>query len=185
MRIIGISGYSRSGKSSVVDYLNKKYNYKVISTSEWLTYRTLDYFKLCPSQKNIDAFTLKNQDDSYLDLFGMTPRNMKIWVAEEHLVPTKGRYYGIVVPALKDSDIDPKNDSNIVIEIFNKEELNLINRYLWMKFQTCVELTINIRRDSEIVGCDKRDLPGEITFTNNKTIEQLAEQIHELAFAMI
>jgi hypothetical protein len=99
-----INGYSRSGKSSVLDAL-RVLGYPVVSTSQTLDMLAIPVIQL-KIKMDTDRLTrllrTKSSDFDYAiqQAFGVNSRDLKIAIAENMIVPTIGRLEGIVRPTV-------------------------------------------------------------------------------------
>lgn len=186
MQIVGISGYSRSGKTSLLSYLTSRHDYLTLSTTQYLNTATLDFFNLPRTPENYDALVSKQGEacQKIQNRLGMSVRDMKITVAESHLAPTYGRFRGIVLPTVdtfaeqcKAGGLD-LNDHRVIVEVYNHKELVMMLIALELTFGAGISTGFNIRRKSEMVGVDKRELVFDDDFWNVSSIGLMGEFIH-------
>jgi hypothetical protein len=174
-KVLYVGGYSRAGKSTVLNELVANHNFNKISTSDYLTKETLSHFGEPVSPRNIALFTTKDEyyDRYFRDTHGYGLREAKIFVAEDNIVPELGRFYGLVLPAIRDSY---ESGKNIVCEVFNHEELEGWKRGMRLSLDTDYsELAISIRRSSELTGVDKREPIGIQVDNNGKLSDTVSE----------
>jgi hypothetical protein len=170
--IIYLSGYARSGKTSLLNELKVNHGWQVLSTSDYLTKETLIYFDQKVNDYHQELFANKDPEYNqyFIDNYGFSLRDAKIHVAEEVIVPLMGRYEGLVQPTIKDMDIDA---NYTICEVFNLEELLGWQKALSSDYR---EYAINIRRKDELIGVDSRELFGK-RFDNNSGIKTLTQKV--------
>lgn len=127
LEILTLNGYSRTGKSTVANELVKK-GWVEASTSNYLNFETIEYFQL--PDYHLWHFINKDNDDYYYERFGLNSREMKIFVAEEFLVPAYGRYGGLVLPTVKQAlnVLEEFKTFKLLISTINVEEYWLFKR---------------------------------------------------------
>jgi hypothetical protein len=178
-KVLYVGGYSRAGKSTVLNELVAHHNFTKISTSDYLTKETLFHFGEPVSPRNIELFTNKDEDyDKYFrDTHGYGLRDAKIHVAEDVIVPELGRFYGLVLPAIREYYVPGEN---IVCEVFNHEELEswqrAIKESLIFKYS---ELAISIRRSTELTDVDNREPFGIQVHNNGKLSDTVSEILRQ------
>ena len=167
-KLIIISGFSRSGKTTAIDFLvnNDYYN---ASTSRVLGRFTEAVIKFLANE-TIDT----DDKDASVEINGgcMTSRRLKIGIAEDCIAPTFSRralmmsFYDTIV----------RSRQNVVYEAFSYEEYHLFLS-LYREYFDSIEVII-IRRDSELIGVDGRELLLNTGYTtksiqNNGTLDEL------------
>lgn len=186
MEIVGISGYAQAGKTSLLRYLENTHNYAVLSTVEYINMCLLAHYRLPLTPEYLLVLQTKQGDlvKEIEKVTGMPLRETKIHIAEEILVPRYGRFRGIVLPAVDffkatcgkmQRDF---NDTRVIIEVYNKTELALLNIALDQVFNASLETGFNVRRNTELATVDTRDLVFEDDFWNESSIELMGEFIH-------
>lgn len=186
MQIVGIAGYSRSGKTSLINYLVDKHDYLVISTTDYLNLEVLQHYGFSATRGNLKALqTKKGVCAEYIEsIVGKSIREIKIHVAENVIVPWQGRYIGIICPTIEkamqgwlDAGIDHTKRA-IAVEVYNQEELKLLNEAFAVYFKQKISQGFNIRRNEEEKWVDTRDLPFIDNYWNESSIELMGEFIH-------
>jgi hypothetical protein len=140
--VVLIGGYSRSGKTSILSELSKRY--PVASTSQYLDLvcSSLLCYPSIPTEAAYHLFLdgeipedeyyvpvlIAKNDPLVLELAGMTCRNYKIHVAEDIIVPAKTRDMGIVFPTL--CKAIRADDPLIFFETIGGEESEILKKYL-------------------------------------------------------
>lgn len=184
-----MTGLSRTGKSTLEAKLKEK-GFEVASTSAYLDIKTLEYYQIPVTPENIQALVDKNQE-ALPQLKGRDIRLAKIHVAEDIIVPTCGRYKGLVLPALE-SAINRGIRSHpstlrIIASVFNKSELVLfhkaINSYdikaLAPIYSINLAMPFYLDRVGKLTGVDKREEIG-FMLSNNGTVDELITGFHKL-----
>jgi hypothetical protein len=180
MEILYLSGFSRSGKSTVLSKLDA-YNFISLSTSAYLTECTLAHFN--EPLSNADLVTNKDTDyDKFFkDVYGLGIREAKIHVAEDVIVPKLGRKEGLVRPAIfKTLPKSLKCIPYVVCEVFNLEELtaweSVLSDLVLAQGLTYSPTHLALRRTAELTDVDGRELIGKNVF-NNGIIENTISSI--------
>jgi hypothetical protein len=178
-KVLYVGGYSRAGKSTVLNELVAHHNFNKISTSDYLTKETLVHFGEPVSPRNTALFTTKDAyyDRYFRDVHGYGLREAKIHVAEDIIVPELGRFYGLVLPAIREYYVPGQN---IVCEVFNHEELEGWRKGMRYSLDTDYsELAISIRRATELINVDGRE-PIGIQVHNNGALSDTISEVLDL-----
>jgi hypothetical protein len=70
------------------------------------------------------------------------------------------------------------NDHRVIVEVYNHKELAMMLIALELTFGAGISTGFNIRRKSEMVGVDKRELVFDDDFWNVSSIGLMGEFIH-------
>lgn len=191
-----ISGYSRSGKTTITEYL-RKLGYLVESSSDILTIKTLQYCGIEINNKTIDVINNKKQDifeklykEANNKSTDKSIRDFKIHVAENILVPRFGRVYftnKCIKNIIKQLPNYNKNKVFIVstikeerFEIYNNPEIKDFNLF-----------GINLISNFALKNVDKRSLISKDEKTNyikiyklenNGTIRDMYSKLENIIF---
>jgi hypothetical protein len=172
--VVLIGGYSRSGKTSFLSELVKN-GVEVASTSWYLDLvcssllmhgttgpeiskdwaKLYEDFLLGKVKKDASLVgTLQKKDDKALAQFslGLSCRGFKIHIAENVIVPSQGRYVGLVLPTL--AHVAPDKE-DYVVETLGGEEGEMFESALG---EAAIVLKANIRSSQEEKGNDIRKL---------------------------
>lgn len=160
--LILIHGYARSGKTTLLNQLQKQ-GHSIVSTSQELDFITCKRFIL----PRYCIEYLRNKDNEKLNKVYGVPvncRNLKIDTAENWYIPKFGRASLIEKAFL--NQLDPHNCSDLVFfETIGGEEAELAKEY-WQEHFNQSTLSLNIRRSTEVKGCDIRELAPKNNFQN-------------------
>ena len=181
IKVLTLNGYSRTGKSTVVKKL-VKLGWVSASTTDYLTVATIQYYGLHINETTIKDFTDKENDGYYLMRYGMTTRDMKVYVAEDVLVPDYGRYSGLVKPTV-DMELDElflvkkRSEYKVLVETVTLEEYEMFKTALRQRCQDIDFLEpIYLERDGSLKGVDLRKPFGK-PIDNNGSIERTMQDI--------
>jgi hypothetical protein len=146
--ILIICGFARTGKSTLVNEL-KEEDWSIASTSQVLDdicYRLLGILDVQ------DVNFEKKTGTVYSGRYEYTPREFKINVAEEVIVPVFGR------EAIVKASFKGCYSSNIVCESIGGDELDLLLNYIRRNYPASPVLVLNMRSALELKGVDIRKL---------------------------
>lgn len=165
-----ITGYSRSGKTTLLNHWSGKYGTEVLSTSNYLTIKTLEYFGFPTTPEWVGAVHKKEVDCplefDFFNKVGMSFRDAKIYVAEEQIVPHLGRKEGLVRPVVKGR----KETSDLLLcEVFNHEEMMAWSEVLKEEIGNIMLHRMALRRKEELTGVDGRELIGKEFWSTTST----------------
>lgn len=177
-QVVILTGYSRSGKSSLINHLVKEHNFNKISTSDYLTWKTLEYFNIPQTDENFNRVMRKDPLIDSKFPGDLNSRTAKIHVAEDIIVPQLGRKDGLVIPAI-DTYLDLSSERTIICEVFNLEECNAWIDALIDVLGEVAFTYAACRRDSELTSVDGRQLIGT-DIDNNGSLESTAFQLLDL-----
>jgi hypothetical protein len=170
MEVLYLTGYARSGKSTILKKL-EYHNFISLSTSAYLTDVTLEYFG--EPSCNADLVLAKDPeyDEFFYDVYGFGIREAKIYVAEEIIVPKFGRKEGLVRPAVLASlPKSLKCVPYVVCEVFNLEELtaweSVLSDLAEDQGVDYIPTYLALRRTTELTDVDGRELVGKNIFNN-------------------
>jgi hypothetical protein len=146
--ILIICGHAKTGKSALINELREEC-WSVASTSavlDELCYQILDVFDI----QDIDLVNKKGIID--VGRYEYTPREFKIKIAEQVIVPMFGRE-AMVEISFKNCD-----EYNIVCESIGGEELDILLAYIRKNYPDSPVLVLNMRSALELKGVDIRKL---------------------------
>jgi hypothetical protein len=166
--VVIVGGYGRSGKTSLLREIAK--DYPVFSTSQYLdavcsallesgkplsadTFMQYHYGLMDESGKYISMLQNKN-DELCLSLCGQTCRQLKIYVAEQIIVPYVGRDVGIVQPTIRKL-LESQGRIRFLESIGGDEYVLAKQALIAEGFET---LAVNIRSATEEACIDIRQL---------------------------
>lgn len=172
-KVLYITGYARSGKSSLLALLPGT----TVSTSAYLSLVTLSHYGFTPDMLEMPTPHVKGSrfETTFFNSAGKTFREAKIYVAEQVLVPSLGRYEGLVRPAIANKMAQIVSEPNLIVcEVLNLEELKLWQRAL--EFLDAIEYVIQVRSRYELTGVDTRQ-PIGYRIDNDGTKAQLLAKV--------
>lgn len=147
-KLIIVSGYAQSGKTSMVNYIKTKYGYNIASTSE-----VLGRFSEAIAKHVAGVYI--NTDDkrqsAYINKRVLSSRDLKIAIAENCIAPILSRK--VLVCGFENGI---RNSDVTVYEAFNYEEYNDFLS-LYAKYFSTIDIVI-VRRHSEKPDVDEREL---------------------------
>lgn len=161
-KLLVIGGFSETGKSSAISYLEEVYGAEVVSTSGMLhaVSSALNHWDSYGIDKD-KAITINGVEYS-------TYRNYLIWLAEEVLVPIFGReIFGISASTKAMKALE--NKDCVVVESVGGEEYEFFEKHLYsFDISDVTKVNINLVRDGREGGDDLRQpLPDACTLVNN------------------
>ena len=172
-----IFGYSRSGKTTVFKYLTEQ-GIICADTSQYIDQAcaqlTLSLFPHFPhTAEQITSALQEKNDEFFYDLFNLSARNFKVFIAESVIVHLVGRYNGIVKPCLSQFTSPP----DVVFTIGGLEADQI---RLWYARQN-LELThIVLRSLTEENDSTRALCSNGLIIENNSTKEALYQKLDEI-----
>lgn len=128
-RALLLSGYSRSGKTTVTSTIRLHYpDIAVVSTSEHLGKMAISFLANLCSPEDAEQIINTKDDTRCQELVNLSVRKLKIQLAEQVVVPFFGRFDGLILPALR-SPVDA-NKRLILMETIGGEEARWIQEHL-------------------------------------------------------
>ena len=173
-KLIIITGFAQSGKSTSVDYLVNHKGYYNASTSRLLGQVTEQIAWFLADR----VINTKDKSTS-VDINGIDieMRNLKIMVAENCIVPILGRE-ALVAKLAKDCIKQEK----VVYECFNREEYELFRYYMRLDSGEHDITIAEVRSEREQPEVDERQLlEGGTLISNNGTIAELRRRLDNIA----
>ncbi len=185
--IVFLGGYARAGKSTAISLL-RELGYPCFSTSEHLyevAAHVLSVISGSPPELCLQM--LKNYPpDFVIAELGTSKREFLKDLAEKAIVPTIGRYLGIVHPVM--SKALTQKRSVVFVESIGGEEQKLQEQFILESSDLTLEhnvFGINIRRHSEQPGVDIRQLVSSrvypvLEIENNQDPEALEKKLRKV-----
>lgn len=167
-KLLVIGGFSKTGKSSAINYLKEVHGAEVVSTSAML-------HAVSSAFNHWDSYEIDKDDPITINgVEYSTYRNYLIWLAEEVLVPIFGREIFGITAAIKAVKALEEKDC-VVVESVGGEEYEFFEKHLH-SFDTSdvSKVNINLVREGREGGDDlRKPLPDACTLVNNSSREEL------------
>ncbi len=160
--LLVIGGFSKTGKTSAISYLEKVHGASVVSTSVML-------HAVSSVLNGWDSYSIDK--DKAITINGVEYSNYReylIWLAEEVLVPIFGREIFGITAAIQAMRALEDNDC-VVVESVGGEEYEFFEKHLHsFDISDVVKVNINLVREGREGGDDLRQpLPDACTLVNN------------------
>lgn len=178
-----ISGFARSGKSTLSDLLENVNGYSIASSSSILDTETLKYFGIPLTKQNIKVLVTKNEKEfqRLLKRSGFTGQNFesvreaKIHVAEKYIVPLHTRAF--FANACLGLETVKDNETRVIFSSI-KDERDIVLRTIRQLEGDNTIIKVNIERNGQLKGVDNRSLfysPDITLYNDGITPEELLE----------